>query len=91
MSKSNGGQDEEEQTIRILKEGDAIGNVREICRQHNVTEQTFYRWRNKYGGIEISDAKKLKGLEKENAQLKKLVAELTFDKRMLQDVLSKKW
>jgi len=81
----------EEQIIRILKEGDAIGNVREICRQHNVTEQTFYRWRNKYGGMEVSDAKKLRGLEKENAQLKKLVAELTLDKRMLQDVLSKKW
>ena len=81
----------EEQIIRILKEGDAIGNVREVCRQYNVTEQTFYRWRNKYGGMEVSDAKKLRGLEKENAQLKKLVAELTLDKRMLQDVLSKKW
>lgn len=81
----------EEQMIRILKEGDAVGNVREVCRQYNVTEQTFYRWRNKYGGMEVSDAKKLKGLEKENAQLKKLVAELTLDKRMLQDVLSKKW
>lgn len=81
----------EEQIIQILKEGDAIGNVREICRQYNVTEQTFYRWRNKYGGMEVSDAKKLRGLEKENAQLKKLVAELTLDKRMLQDVLSKKW
>jgi len=81
----------EEQIIRILKEGDAVGNVREVCRQYNVTEQTFYRWRNKYGGMEVSDAKKLRGLEKENAQLKKLVAELTLDKRMLQDVLSKKW
>lgn len=81
----------EEQIIRILKEGDAVGNVREVCRQYNVTEQTFYRWRNKYGGMEVSDAKKLRGLERENAQLKKLVAELTLDKRMLQDVLSKKW
>lgn len=81
----------EEQIIRILKEGDAVGNVREVCRQYNVTEQTFYRWRNKYGGMEVSDAKKLRGLEKENVQLKKLVAELTLDKRMLQDVLSKKW
>ena len=81
----------EEQIIRILKEGDAVGNIREVCRQYNVTEQTFYRWRNKYGGMEVSDAKKLRGLEKENTQLKKLVAELTLDKRMLQDVLSKKW
>ena len=81
----------EEQIIRILKEGDSVGNIREVCRQYNVTEQTFYRWRNKYGGMEVSDAKKLRGLEKENTQLKKLVAELTLDKRMLQDVLSKKW
>jgi putative transposase len=81
----------EEQIIRILKEGEALGNVREACRQHNVTEQTYYRWRNKYGGMEVSDARRLKGLEKENAELKKLVAELTLDKRMLKDVLSKKW
>lgn len=70
---------------------ESLDNVREVCRQYNLTEQTFYRWRNKYGGMEVSDAKKLRGLEKENAQLKKLVAELTLDKRMLQDVLSKKW
>ncbi len=81
----------EEQIIRILKEGEALGNVREACRQHNITEQTYYRWRNKFGGMEVSDAKRLKGLEKENAELKKLVAELTLDKRMLKDVLSKKW
>ena len=82
----------EEQIIRILKEGDAVGNIRDVVfLQYNVTEQTFYRWRNKYGGMEVSDAKKLRGLEKENTQLKKLVAELTLDKRMLQDVLSKKW
>lgn len=81
----------EEQTIRILKVGDSVGNVREVCRQYNVTEQTFYRERNKYGGMEVSDARKLRGLEKENAQLKKLVAELTLDKQMLQHVMSKKW
>lgn len=81
----------EEQIIRILKEGDAVGNVREVCRQHNITVQTFYRWRSKYGGMEVSDAKKLKGLEKENAERKKLVAELTLDNRMLKDVVAKKW
>jgi putative transposase len=81
----------EEQIIRILKEGEAVGNVREVCRQQNVTEQTFYRWRNKYGGMEVSDAKRLKGLEKENGELKRLVAELTLDNRMLKDVISKKW
>ena len=81
----------EEQIIRILKEGEALGNVREVCRQHNVTEQTYYRWRNKFGGMEVSDAKRLRGLEKENSELKKVVAELTLDNRMLKDVVSKKW
>ena len=81
----------EEQIIRILKEGEALGNVREVCRQHNVTEQTYYRWRQKFGGMEVSDAKRLKALEKENSELKKIVAELTLDKRMLKDVVSKKW
>ncbi len=81
----------EEQIIRILKEGEALGNVREACRQHNLTEQTYYRWRNKFGGMEVSDAKRLKGLEKENSELKKVVAELTLDNRMLKDVVSKKW
>ena len=81
----------EEQIIRILKEGDALGNVREACRQHNITEQTYYRWRNKFGGMEVSDAKRLRGLEKENSELKKVVAELTLDNRMLKDVVSKKW
>ena len=81
----------EEQIIRILKEGEALGNVREVCRQHNVTEQTYYRWRQKFGGMEVSDAKRLKALEKENSELKKLVAELILDKRMLKDVVSKKW
>ena len=81
----------EEQIIRILKEAEVIGNIREACRQNNVTEQTFYRWRNKFGGMEVSDAKRLRSLEKENSELKKIVAELTLDKKMLKDVISKKW
>ncbi|MGA7277926.1 MAG: transposase [Desulfocapsaceae bacterium] len=81
----------EEQIIRIFKEGEALGKVREVCRLHNVTEQTYYRWRNKFGGMEVSDAKRLKGLEKENSELKKVVAELTLDNRMLKDVVLKKW
>ncbi|MCP4163898.1 MAG: transposase [Deltaproteobacteria bacterium] len=81
----------EEQIIRILKEAEAIGNIREACRQNNVTEQTFYRWRNKFGGMEVSDARRLRSLEKENSELKKIVAELTLDKKMLKDVISKKW
>ncbi len=81
----------EEQIIKILKEAEAIGNVREACRQNNVTEQTFYRWRNKFGGMEVSDAKRLRSLEKENSEFKTIVAELTLDKKMLKDVISKKW
>ena len=81
----------EEQIIRILKEGEALGNVREVCRQHNISEQTYYRWRNKFGGMDVAEIKRLKGLEKENTELKKLVAELTLDNRMLKDVVSKKW
>jgi len=81
----------EEQIVRILSEAAALGNVREACRRHNVTEQTFYRWRQKYGGMEISDVRRLKAVERENAELKKLVAELTLDNRMLKAVNAKKW
>ena len=81
----------EEQIIRILKEAESLGNTREVCRQHNISEQKFYRWRNKFGGMEVSDAKRLKALERENSELKKVVAELTLDNRMLKDVASKKW
>lgn len=66
----------EEQLVRILREAETTGmQIRELCRQHNITEQTFFRWRNKYGGMDVSDAKRLKTLESENAKLKKLVAE----------------
>lgn len=67
---------EEEQIIRILREADVSGvQVWEVCRRHNITEQTFFRWRKKYGGLDVSDARKLKVLESENARLKRLVAE----------------
>ena len=69
----------EEQIIGILKAAEAAGNTREVCREHNITEQTFYRWRRKYGGMEISEAKKLRALEQENSGLKKMVAELSLD------------
>lgn len=81
----------EEQIIGVLKEAESTGNVRDTCRKHNVTEQTFYRWRQKYGGMDVSEAKRLRSLEKENAELKKLVADLTLDNRMLKDVNSRKW
>ena len=66
----------EEQIIRILREAESTGaQVRELCRRYNVAEQTFFRWRNKYGGLDVPDARKLKVLESENAKLKRLVAE----------------
>jgi putative transposase len=66
----------EEQIIRILREAETGGaKVQDVCRKHNIVEQTFYRWRNKYGGMDVSDARKLKELETENSKLKRMVAE----------------
>ncbi len=81
----------EEQIIGILKEAETAGTIRAVCREHNLTEQTFYRWRNKYGGMGVSEARKLRELERENSELKKIVADLTLDNRMLKDLNSKKW
>jgi len=81
----------EEQIIGILKEAEALGSVRDVCRKHNISEQAFYRWRKKFGGMEVSDAKRLKSLERENSELKKVVAELTLDNRMLREVALKNW
>ena len=81
----------EEQIIGILKAAEVGGNVRAACREHNVTEQTFYRWRNKYSGMDVSEAKKLRELERENTELKKMVADLSLDNRMLKELNSKKW
>jgi len=81
----------EQEIVRILKEAEAIGNVREVIRKYNVSEQSFYRWRQKYGGMETSDVRRLKDLERENTELKKIVADLTLDNRMLKDVNAKKW
>lgn len=81
----------EEQIIAILKQGEAGLSTADICRQHGISEQTFYRWKAKYGGLDSSEAKRLKQLEEENRQLKHVVAELTLDNRALKDVLSKNW
>ena len=81
----------EEQIIGILKAGDGAANIRAVCRRHNITEQTYYRWRNKYGGMEVSDAKRLKQLEDENRKLKQMLAEALLDNKILKDVVSKKW
>ncbi|MBY0400388.1 transposase [Myxococcota bacterium] len=79
----------EEQIIGILNEAEQTGSIREVCKRNNITETTFYRWRTKFGGMEVSDAKRLRELEHENARLKKMVAELSLDNRMLKDLNSK--
>lgn len=81
----------EEQIIRILHEAESGIPVVDLCRKHNCSEQSIYRWRSKYGGMEVSEAKRLKELERENVELKKMVAEQALDIRMLKDVNSKKW
>ncbi len=81
----------EELIIGILKAAEVAGNIRDECREHNITEQTFYRWRNKYGGMDVSEARKLRELERENAELKKMVAEQALDIRMLKELNEKKW
>lgn len=81
----------EEQIIGILKQVEAGRTVTEVCREHGVGESTYYKWKSKFGGLEVNEARRLKSLEDENARLKRLVAELTLDKIALQDVLSKNW
>jgi putative transposase len=79
----------EEQIIGILKQAEAGVRVVDLCRQYGVSDATFYKWRNKFGGLSVTDAKRLKQLELENARLKKLVGEQALDISVLKDVLSK--
>lgn len=81
----------EEQIVGVLKEAEAGVPVAEITRRLGVSDVTFYRWKAKYGGLEISEAKRLRGLEEENRRLKQIVAEQTLDIQALKAVLSKKW
>ena len=81
----------EEQIIAILKEHEAGAKTADVCRKHGISSATFYKWKAKYGGLEVSDAKRLKALEDENAKLKKLLAEAMLDNAMLKDVAAKKW
>jgi putative transposase len=81
----------EEQIIGILTEAEAGRAVKDLCRDHGVSQETVYRWRRKFGGMEVSDARRLKQLEDENRRLKQLVADLTLDKEALKDVLGRKW
>ena len=77
----------EEQIIGILREHEAGATTAEVCRRHGISDATFYKWKAKYGGMEVSDAKKLKGLEDENRRLKKLLAEAMLDNAALKDLL----
>ena len=79
----------EEQIIGILKEHQAGLGAKELCRKHGVSDATFYKWRSKYGGMEVSDAKKLRALEAENGKLKKLLAEQMMDVSTLKEMLGK--
>ena len=81
----------EEQIIKILKEHEAGTGTKDLCRRHGISHGTFYKWKAKFGGMDVSDAKKLRALETENARLKKLVADLSLDIDILKDVNSKKW
>ena len=79
----------EEQIIGILKEHEAGISAKDLCRKHGMSDASFYKWKAKFGGMEVSDAKRLRELESENAKLKKLVADLSLDKMALEDVLKK--
>lgn len=81
----------EEQIIRILEEGQAGFNIDELCRKHGVSKGTYYVWKSKFGGLEVSEAQRLRSLEIENSTLKRLVAEQALDIVALKDVLTKKW
>jgi len=81
----------EEQIIAILREQEAGASTADTCRKHGISGATFYKWKAKYGGLEVSEARRLKALEDENGKLKKLLAEAMLDNAMLKDIAAKKW
>ncbi len=81
----------EEQIIRLLQEAESGLTVADVCRKHNCSEQSFYRWKAKFGGMTVSEAKRLKELVRENTELKTIVADQALDIRMLKDVNRRKW
>lgn len=81
----------EAQIIRIVQEAERTGTVGELCRRHGISEATYYRWKAKYGGMQVSEARRLKQLEEENRRLKKLVAEQALDNQVLKELLGKGW
>jgi len=81
----------EEQIIAILREQEAGARTEEVCRKHGISSATIYKWKAKYGGLEVSEARRLKALDDENRRLKKLLAEAMLDNAMLKDIAAKKW
>jgi putative transposase len=81
----------EEQIIAILREQEAGITTADVCRRHGISSAAFYKWKAKFGGLDVSDAKRLRALEDENAKLKKLLAEAMLDNAILKDVTSRKW
>ena len=81
----------EEQIIAILREQEAGVATAEVCRKHGVSSATFYKWKAKFGGLEVSDAKRLRALEDENSKLKRMLADAMLDNVALKDLLGKKW
>ncbi len=81
----------EEQIIAILKEQEAGVPVAELCRKHGMSDASFYNWKAKYGGLEVSEARRMRSLESENAKLKRLLADAMLDNAALKDLLAKKW
>ncbi len=80
----------ETQIIKILREGEAGIAVLDLCRKHEISKNTYYKWKQKYGGMEVSDVKRIKELEAENAKLKKMFAEMALENHALKDVIEKK-
>jgi len=80
-----------EEIIRILREAESSKNVEVVCREHNITATSYYRWKKKYGGMELQDARRYRELERENTELKKLVADQMLKIRVLEEVNAKKW
>ena len=80
----------EQQIVSILKEADAGGNVKELCRRHDISSATYYQWKSKYGGLDASDLKRMKELEAENSKLKKLFAEVSLENASLKDLIHRK-
>jgi putative transposase len=81
----------EEQIIGILKEHEAGVPIAELCRKHGISDATFYNWKSKYGALDVSEARRLRSLEAENAKLKRLLADAMLDNAALKDLLGKKW